>query len=243
MAETLAPEQAADDPDEPSEDHLADRSGEQAPGPSRPVVATTSRGLGRRQEIIEAAAAIIRESGPGAVSHRAVARRAGCSLSATTYYFDGLDDLLYQAGQVNIAMWASRAEAVADRVESLDDLPDLHGRIELLLQATLPAEGPYRGHYVQLISAGAAVAVGQAYRNGRQRLNAAVARVLRHLGSTLRPEVVIAIVDGAAVSALSEGRDVRATAADLLGTVVLSTGQVPADRTRSPQPGGIEMNS
>lgn len=186
---------------------------------TRTDVATTSRGLGRRQEIIEAAAAIIRESGPGAVSHRSVAKRARCSLSATTYYFDGLDDLLYQAGLVNIAMWASRAEKVADLVESLDQLPDLHGRVELLLQATLPAEGPYLGHYVQLISAGAVVAVGQAYRDGRQRLNAAVARVLARLGSDVRPEMVIAIVDGAAVSALSEGRDVRATAADLLGSV------------------------
>lgn len=187
---------------------------------SRADVATTSRGLGRRQEIIEAAAEIIREAGPGAVSHRSVARRAGCSLSATTYYFDGLDDLLYQAGLVNIAMWASRAEKVADLVESLEHLPDLHGRVEILLQATLPAEGPYLGHYVQLISAGSVVAVGQAYRDGRQRLNAAVARVLNRLGSDVRPEMVIAIVDGAAVSALSEGRDVRATAADLLGSVV-----------------------
>ncbi|MDO4244148.1 MAG: TetR family transcriptional regulator [Actinomyces sp.] len=240
MAETRPPEQAADDPQDESED----RAARQVVGPSRPVVATTSRGLGRRQEIIEAAAAIIRESGPGAVSHRAVARRAGCSLSATTYYFDGLDDLLYQAGQVNIGLWASRAEAVADLVESLHELPDLHGRIELLLQATLPAEGPYRGHYVQLISAGAAVAVGQAYRHGRQRLNAAVARVLQHLGSTLRPEIVIAIVDGAAVSALSEGRDVRATAADLLGTVVLeSRGRPDQQAAPSPQEGRVELDS
>lgn len=197
---------------------------------SRADVATTSRGLGRRQKIIEAAAAIIRESGPGAVSHRSVAKRAGCSLSATTYYFDGLDDLLYQAGLVNIAMWASRAEKVADLVESLDHLPDLHGRVELLLQATLPAEGPYLGHYVQLISAGSAVAVGQAYRDGRQRLNAAVARVLNRLGSDVRPEMVIAIVDGAAVSALSEGRDVRATAADLLGSVARQMRDRAADR-------------
>ena len=53
------------------------------------------------------------------MSHRAVARRAGCSLSATTYYFKGLDDLLYQAGLINIAIWASRAEHVADKVEAL----------------------------------------------------------------------------------------------------------------------------
>ena len=78
----------------------------------------TPRGEDRRQAIIDAAAAIIRESGPSGVSHRSVAKRAGCSLSATTYYFDGLEDLLHQAGLVNIGLWASRAERVADRIEA-----------------------------------------------------------------------------------------------------------------------------
>ena len=190
--------------------------------PSRQVrggVRPTSRGEGRRQAIIEAAAVIIREEGPSAVSHRAVARRAGCSLSATTYYFKGLDDLLYQAGLVNIAIWASRAERVADRVESLEQLPSLSGRLDLVLQATLPPEGPYLGHYIQLISAGTVAPVEQAYRRGRQRLNAAVGRLLDRLGAVIEPDLVIAVVDGAAVTALSEGRDVHATAADLLGKI------------------------
>lgn len=162
---------------------------------------------------------IIREEGPSAVSHRAVARRAGCSLSATTYYFKGLDDLLYQAGLVNIAIWASRAERVADKVESLEQLPSLSGRLDLVLQATLPPEGPYLGHYIQLISAGTVAPVEQAYRRGRQRLNTAVGRLLDRLGAVIEPDLVIAVVDGAAVTALSEGRDVHATAADLLGKI------------------------
>nr|WP_034494489.1 hypothetical protein [Actinomyces gerencseriae] len=153
------------------------------------------------------------------MSHRGVAKRAGCSLSATTYYFKGLDDLLYQAGLVNIAMWASRAESVADRVEALDQLPSLSGRLDLVLQATLPPEGPYLGHYVQLISACAVAPVGQAYRRGRQRLNAAVGRLLDRLEAAIDPDLVIAVVDGAAVTALSEGRDVHATAADLLSKI------------------------
>ena len=165
----------------------------------------TPRGEGRRQAIIEAAAAIIRESGPSAVSHRSVAKRAGCSLSATTYYFDGLEDLLHQAGLVNIGLWASRAEDVADRVEAFKGVPDLSQRVRFILQATLPAHGAYFGHYLQLISASQASPVKHAYRQGRQRLNAALRRVLRQLDSPLEPEMVIAIVDGAAVTALSEG--------------------------------------
>ena len=190
-----------------------------SPRGSRGGARSTARGQDRRQAIIEAAAAIIREEGPSAVSHRAVARRAGCSLSATTYYFKGLDDLLYQAGLVNIAIWASRAERVADKVESLEQLPSLSGRLDLVLQATLPPEGPYLGHYIQLISAGTVAPVEQAYRRGRQRLNTAVGRLLDRLGAVIEPDLVIAVVDGAAVTALSEGRDVHATAADLLGKI------------------------
>lgn len=62
---------------------------------SRSEARVTQRGEDRRQAIIDAAAAIIRESGPSAISHRSVAKRAGCSLSATTYFFDGLEDLLH----------------------------------------------------------------------------------------------------------------------------------------------------
>lgn len=178
--------------------------------------APTSKGEARRQAIISAAAAIIHESGPASVTHRAVARRAGCSLSATTYYFKGLDDLLYQAGMANIRRWARRAERAAEKAEALAQPPDLEECIELILAATLPAEGPYLGHYIQLISAGDTAPVGRAYREGRQQLNAAVNRLIAALGLPATAEVVIAAVDGAAVTALSEQRDVKETARSLL---------------------------
>ncbi|MFD3686681.1 TetR/AcrR family transcriptional regulator [Nocardiopsis sp. NPDC058631] len=48
---------------------------------------------GRRQNIIEAAAALIAESGAASLTHRGVAARARVPLGATTYYFATLDDL------------------------------------------------------------------------------------------------------------------------------------------------------
>ncbi|SDN40655.1 DNA-binding transcriptional regulator YbjK [Actinomyces ruminicola] len=185
-----------------------------------PRTPATSKGAARRRSIIDAAAEIIRESGPSAVTHRGVAERAGCSLSATTYYFSGLDDLLYEAGRVNIALWAERAERVARRVEALDHSPSLEEAVQLLLSATLPDAGPYLGHYMQLISANTSVPVGRAYGEGRNRLNAAVDRVVNGLGLYLTAETVIATVDGAAVTALSEHRDVRSTALALLRRLV-----------------------
>ena len=205
-----------------------------APAVSRAESRVTPRGEDRRQAIIDAAAAIIRESGPSAISHRSVAKRAGCSLSATTYYFDGLEDLLHQAGLVNIGMWASRAEQVADRVEAFKGVPNLSQRVRFILQATLPAHGSYFGHYLQLISASQASPVKQAYRQGRQRLNVALRRVLRQLDSPLEPEMVIAVVDGAAVTALSEGWNVKSTAAGLLTDLITLAHGMPAFQVPAP---------
>lgn len=210
---------------------------------SRPEVRVTPRGEDRRQAIIDAAAAIIRESGPSAVSHRSVAKRAGCSLSATTYYFDGLEDLLHQAGLVNIGLWASRAERVADRVEAFKGVPDLSQRVRFILQATLPAHGGYFGHYLQLISASQAAPVKQAYRQGRQRLNVALRRVLRQLNSPLEPEMVIAVVDGAAVTALSEGWNVKSTAAGLLTDLISLAHGMPSFQVPGAAVGAAAANA
>ena len=44
--------------------------------------------------IIDAAAALISESGPDALTHRAIAERAGVSLSSTTHHFRSLEEIL-----------------------------------------------------------------------------------------------------------------------------------------------------
>ena len=76
---------------------------------------STARGQQRRQQIIGAAAEILRESGPASVSMRNVAKRGAASLSAMTYYFENADELLEEAGRVNIGLWANRAEKVAEQ--------------------------------------------------------------------------------------------------------------------------------
>ncbi len=51
----------------------------------------------RRQDILDAAMRIVVRDGVRAVRHRAVAAEAGVPLSATTYYFKDIDDLLTDA--------------------------------------------------------------------------------------------------------------------------------------------------
>jgi DNA-binding transcriptional regulator YbjK len=54
------------------------------------------KGEARREAILRATLAIIGKRGPDAVTHRAVAERAGLPLSATTYWFASKEDLLQE---------------------------------------------------------------------------------------------------------------------------------------------------
>ena len=55
------------------------------------------RGSARRDAILRAAVELIGEQGPDALTHRAVAERAGVPLSATTYWFTSKDEIFREA--------------------------------------------------------------------------------------------------------------------------------------------------
>lgn len=70
------------------------------------------KGEARREAITRAALSLIGERGPDAVTHRAVAERAGLPLAATTYWFESKEQLLQEA-----FLLAAREEVV--RVEAV----------------------------------------------------------------------------------------------------------------------------
>jgi DNA-binding transcriptional regulator YbjK len=70
------------------------------------------RGEARREAIIRAALALIGERGPDAVTHRAVAQRAGLPLSATTYWFESKEQLLQEAFLLAAREEVARVESV-----------------------------------------------------------------------------------------------------------------------------------
>ncbi|MFI2702418.1 TetR/AcrR family transcriptional regulator [Cellulosimicrobium composti] len=189
--------------------------------PSRPVPRRQARGVARREAIVRAAADLILREGPAAVTHRAVAARADVPLAATTYYFTGLDDLIGAAGEVIVAGWAEHARGAAERAARGGDRARLDAHV--LVDAVLPPGGEteVRGFYEHLVGAGRYPALARAYGEGRQGLDDAIAQLLavRGLGS-VPPALVVAVVDGAAVSALSEGHDVRALAVQLVADLV-----------------------
>jgi len=189
---------------------------------SETVEPTQGKGARRRAELVEAAASLILERGPAEVTHRRVAERARCSLSATTYYFRDLAELVGAGAELISGLWAEQAEWIADRAQdrAAEGPVPVAEAAELLCDALLPPAAGVRGHYEQLAAAGRSPEVGAAYRAGRERLDAAITRLLAATGSQCPAEVALAVVDGAALAALSEGRDPRENAARLLGHVL-----------------------
>lgn len=174
-----------------------------------------------RASLVLAAAALLREEGPSAVTYRRVAKWAGAASSSVGYYFNSVTELLHEAGQHNIQMWAQRAERAADAAEAMTPEECRKNCVDLLVKACLPEDSTVpAAHYAQLIAAAESEVVTKAYQKGRQALDAAVKRILDRAGVSMSPRLVYAIVDGAAVAAISEGYNVHDTAATLLAEVV-----------------------
>jgi len=76
-----------------------------------------ARGERRRSAILEAALRVIAERGVAATTHRAVAEEAGVPLSATTYYFESLDDLLDGALLLFVHDEAERLRSLSSQLE------------------------------------------------------------------------------------------------------------------------------
>lgn len=83
----------------------------------------------RRDELLAATIELFAEGGSRAVTHRAVARRAGLPPATTTYYFASIQDLLREALAAHIQQWTSDLADLTDLDSgpplSLDDSTDL----------------------------------------------------------------------------------------------------------------------
>lgn len=69
----------------------------------------------------------------------------------------------------------------------------------------------------RLLAASESPSVTRAYREGRVRLDAAVGRIIKRAGlRDVTPRFVVALVDGAAVGAVSEGESAHERVRDVL---------------------------
>ena len=170
-----------------------------------------------RTSLVLAAAALLREQGPKAVTYRKVAKWAGAASSSVGYYFDSVTQLLHEAGRYNMQLWAERAEKAASAAEGMAVQECRERVVDLLIRASLPDDSVVpSAHYAQLIAAAESDLVTEAYQKGRVSLDAAIGRILARAEIDMPPRMVGIIVDGAAVAAISEGYDVHEFAAELL---------------------------
>jgi len=197
--------------------------------PRRPAAARAprkprrqSRGAQRRDAIVRAAAELILSEGPAGVTHRTVAAQADVPLAATTYYFSGLDELVETAGRLLVERWTAHTREVVER----EDVPTgAADKAERIVDAIGPSgdDAAVRGFYEHLVAAGRSAALGRAYAETRDGLDDAVSALLAKLGLDISPQLIVAVVDGAALTALSEGRSVRPVALQLTREVVEQT--------------------
>ena len=87
----------------------------------------------RRDELLAAAMELFAEGGSRAITHRAVAARAGLPPATTTYYFESIDELIREALGAHIDQWSSDLETLAT-VDAgvdvtLDDASDFFARV------------------------------------------------------------------------------------------------------------------
>jgi len=68
----------------------------------------------RRDELLAAAIELFAEGGSRAVTHRAVARRAGLPSATTTYYFASIEGLLREALAAHMQQWMTDLEGLTN---------------------------------------------------------------------------------------------------------------------------------
>ncbi|KAA1397450.1 TetR/AcrR family transcriptional regulator [Aeromicrobium ginsengisoli] len=87
----------------------------------------------RRDELLAAAIELFAEGGSRAITHRAVAARAGLPSATTTYYFESIGDLIREALGAHIDQWSRDLEALAavdvGADVSIDDASHLISRV------------------------------------------------------------------------------------------------------------------
>lgn len=169
---------------------------------------TTERGERRRLALLEAAAGLLVEEGFGAVSHRAVATRAGLPLAATTYYFSSREQLVEQAVQHMAEGYLEVARARVERVGRRDATPGRLARVIVDLVSGEADEAQLLTIYERYVQAGRHPALRAHVTRWTQELHALVADALGRAGREPDPGVarrLVALTDGLLLAGLVAG--------------------------------------
>ena len=166
-----------------------------------------ARGAQRRSVLIEAAADLLLEQGLAALSHRAVASRAGLPLASTTYYFASADDLRDEALQHIAEAWGTRARAVVDALPAQLDATRAAEAVVSIIGADTPS-AQLLLTYERYLEAGRHQRLRSVVVAWNTHVRELVGEVLLRAGFPAdedQARLVLAVADGVAVTALAEG--------------------------------------
>lgn len=165
------------------------------------------------------------QQGFAAVSHRSVAEHAGLPLSATTYYFASLDDLLAEALSGLAKRWLDQARAAVESLPARICGPDAI-TAAVMSVTTLAPVGDTVGDprtvlvlYERYLEAARHPQLRQAIAAYDEQLDSLVAEILRRAGlrhDSTSARLVLAVVDGTVLRSLAEGREGVEAAAQIL---------------------------
>jgi DNA-binding transcriptional regulator YbjK len=184
------------------------------------TAAVTPKGVRRQYALVSAAAALLCEGGFDAVRHRAVARRAGLPLAATTYYFSSLDDLIVKAvehvGALEAQQLRERVAALSRRRRGAESTADV--LVDLLVGEDPDSRVSEQliSRYERYIACARQPALRVVQRRILQQRTDAVVKVVERSGRSVHAELLTALVcavDGAVVAALVDDGDGPRTAA------------------------------
>jgi DNA-binding transcriptional regulator YbjK len=170
-------------------------------------VARYARGTQRRAALVQAAAGLLLEHGLAALSHRAVAARAGLPLASTTYYFRSADDLRDAALHHVAEGWARRAGVVVDALPPRLDSAGAAQAVVQIIGADAPSQ-QLQLLYERYLEAGRHERLRPVVVAWNGRVKELVGEVLHRAGLLAgedRASLVLAVADGVAVTALAEG--------------------------------------
>jgi DNA-binding transcriptional regulator YbjK len=168
----------------------------------------TPKGEARRVALVAAAADLVAEHGPDAVSHRAVAAAAGVPLAATTYYFRDLGELRVAAvarvGERELAAAGAVVGSVALQRRSAQETA---ARVaDVLLGVQRRTDEQVQAFYERWLAGGRHPELREVLRSTRAQLDALVAEVVDRGGHRTVPAPrLVALADGSALAALVEG--------------------------------------
>ncbi|RZQ65265.1 TetR/AcrR family transcriptional regulator [Amycolatopsis suaedae] len=194
------------------------------------AAASTPKGERRRAELVEAAAALLAESGFDAIRHRAVAERAGLPLASTTYYFGSLEELVTAAVERHSRRELANGRACLERMEP--GARDVTALVDLVLELLLgPVQDDHEAdaeavllRYERLVATGRRTYLRPLMRTLSAELNQLLTEIFARAGAPKEPaelERLVALVDGAVVNALiAVDPNPRAAAVRMLTTAL-----------------------